>query len=175
MLVWLIVVQLSCTSAKSLPRLCSCFNCRRTKSFPSLSGTSFHRWLHFSCYSLKIHQSKISECLQAIWGTWSKGKCLIRRRFLQESRAQPFPAGSQLLQEEHVFSPSPADTQDTRQRLSLLWLTRMTQLEFGIQAGFAKLLLCSTSAFLSHPSLLAACFLFQKVAFILILCSHSLH
>lgn len=62
-----------------------------------------------------------------------------------------------------------------RQRLSMSWLTKTTQLESGTQAGFAELLLCSTSAFLSHPSHLAACFLFQKVVFVLILCSHSLH
>lgn len=54
-------------------------------------------------------------CLQVIWRTCSKGKSLVGRRFLQESRTQPFPAVSQLLQEEHVFSPSPADTQEAPQ------------------------------------------------------------
>lgn len=63
-------VQLSFTSAKSLPRLRSCFNCRRTKSFPSpLSGTSFHRWLLLSCCCPQIHQSE--DYWYVSTGNWS--------------------------------------------------------------------------------------------------------
>lgn len=48
---------------------------------------------------------KISMCPQVIGVMCSKGKCLIRGRFLQESRKQPFPAVNQLfLKMENVFS-----------------------------------------------------------------------
>lgn len=65
-----------------------------------------------ACRSINL---KISMCLQVIGVICSKGKCLIRGRFLQESRQQPFPVVNQLLQEEHVFAPSPADTGEATQ------------------------------------------------------------
>lgn len=70
-------------------------------------------------YPAAAHRSislkMIGMCLQVIGVTCSKGKWLIRGRFLQESRKQPFPAVNQLLQEEHVFPPSPADAREATQ------------------------------------------------------------
>lgn len=117
------MVQLSKASSKSLPRLCTCCNCESTKPFPSpSSGQAFTDDYAYPAKAWRSISLKISICLHVIGVTCSKGKCLIRRRFLQETRKQLFPAVNQLLQEEHVFSPSPADMQEATQTEAVIVL-----------------------------------------------------
>lgn len=121
---------------------------------------------------------KISICVQVTGAACYNGNSLIRRSFTQETRKQSFSEINQIYARGacgFFLSHLLKCRRPPRRRLSSFWLTKVTQLQSEIQTGFAELLLCSTSVFPSHPSHLATCFLFQKVAFILIfVCIHPI-
>lgn len=74
---------------------------------------------------------KITVCVQVIGVACSNGKCLIKRSFAQETRKQPCSEINQIVQEKRVLfflSLLLICKRPPRQRLSLYWLTKMTQL-----------------------------------------------
>lgn len=110
------MVQLSCTSAKSFPDFVGILIVKgQNPSLLLYLGQAFIDDYTFRAKAWRSISLKISICLQVIGVTCSKGKCCTRGRFLQETRKRPLPAVNQLLQEEPVFSPSPADTQGATQ------------------------------------------------------------